>query len=242
MSRSIHPLLFAAGGALLAWWLLSPSGDPKDKARITELEGTVTRLEGEIAKREVQLKYLRQRRRVARVDQVVQTPEPESQGGAITSFRFQETDEAGKPLGAPQSFSIRGDIAYFEALVVKFDDEFVERNDLLKGSSLLLFRRIFGEHQAPADGFPLDAVGQRPPGYEGDDAAGGAFYADLWSRFWEYSLDPEVARQAGVRAMHGEAPFVKLAPGKAYEIDLRSSEGLVIRVVDDPGPKAGALQ
>lgn len=234
MSRNVSPLLFAAAGAALAWWLLTPSGDPADKARIGVLEGEVARLEGEVARREVQLKYLRQRTRVARVDQVVSSPEPGSPGGAITSFRFQEVDEAGKELGPAQPFSIRGDIAYFEALVVKFDDEFVERNDLLKGSSLLLFRRIFGEHQAPADGFPLDAVGQRPHGYESVPADGSLFYRDLWSRFWEYSLEPEVARQAGVRAMHGEAPFVKLAPGKAYELELRSSEGLVIRVMDDP--------
>lgn len=238
MSRNFSPLLFAAVGAGLAWWLLTPRGDPADKARITVLEGEVTRLEGEIVKREVQLKYLRQRRRVARVDQIVSIPEPESQGGSMTSFRFQEMDEAGLPVGPSQPFTIRGDIAYFEALVVKFDDEFVERNDLLKGSSLLLFRRVFGEYQAPADGFPLDAVGQRPHGYETDPPAGSLFYQDLWSRFWEYSLEPEVARQAGVRAMHGEAPFVKLAPGKAYEIDLRSSEGLVITVVDDLGPRA----
>jgi hypothetical protein len=241
MSRNFSPLLFAVAGAAVAWWLLTPRGDPADKARITVLEGEVTRLEGEIVKREVQLKYLRQRRRVARVDQVVRIPEPESQGGSLTSFRFQEVDEAGLPLGPAQPFTIRGDIAYFEALVVKFDDAFVEQNDLLKGSSLLLFRRVFGEHQAPADGFPLDAVGQRPAGYESDPAAGSLFYQDLWSRFWEYSLDPEVVRQAGVRAMHGEAPFVKLAPGKAYEIDLRSSEGLVITVVDDPGPAASSL-
>lgn len=238
MARSVSPLLFAAAGGALVWWLLAPTGDPADKARISALEGEVLQLQGEIAKRELQLKFLRQRRRVARVDQVTSAPEPESLGGALTSFRFQELNEAGLPLGNSQSFTIRGDIAYFEALVVKFDDAFVESNDLLKGSSLLLFRRIFGEHQAPADGFPLDAVGQRPAGYESDPAADSPFYRDLWSRFWEYSLEPEVARQAGVRAMHGEAPFVKLAPGKAYEIELRSSEGLVIRVVEDPGPPA----
>ena len=236
MSRSVSPLLFAAAGGALAWWLLTPNGDPADKARISELEVKVGELEGEIAKREVQLKYLRQRTRVARVDEVVHNPEPGSVGEGITSFRFQEVDEAGNPLGPSQPFSIRGDIAYFEALIVKFDDEFVESNDLLKGSSLLLFRRIFGEYQAPVDGFPLDTVGQRPHGYESDSPEGSLFYRDLWSRFWEYSLEPEVARQAGVRAMHGEAPFVKLVPGKAYEIDLRSSEGMVIRVVDEKTP------
>lgn len=236
MNKVAAPLLLIALGAAGAWWLLTPRGDPADKLRITELEGEVQRLAGEVAKRELQLKFLRERRRVARVDQVVRTPDPSAPGGALTSFRFQEVRGDGAPAGPAQSFTIQGDVAYFEALVVKFDDAFVERNDLLKGSSLLLFRRVFGEHQAPADGFPLDAAGQRPPGYEPDAEGAAPFHRDLWSRFWEYALDPEVARQAGVRAMHGEAPFIKLAPDREYEIELRTSEGLILRALPEPRP------
>ncbi len=236
MHKAIAPLLFAVLGAAAAWWVLTPRGDPADKLEISRLEGEVERLAGEVAKRDLQLKFLRERRRIARVDQVVRTPDPAAAGGATTSFRFQEVDASGAPAGPAQPVTIAGDIAYFEALVVKFDDAFVERNDLLKGSTLLLFRRVFGEHQAPADGFPLDTVGQRPPGYEAESGQMPLLYRDLWSGFWEYALDPEVARQAGVRAMHGEAPFVKLAPGRAYEIELRTSEGLIIRAVADPAP------
>lgn len=229
MANRAAPLLYAALGAALAWWLLTPRGDPADKARIAELES-------ELAQRELQLQFLRHRERVARVDAVEQTQDPSAPGGLITSFRFQEVDGAGAPLGPAQSFAIHGDLAYFEALIVKFDDAFVESNDLVKGSSLLLFRRVFGEHQAPADGFPLDAAGQRPHGYEAAGPEAATFYDDLWRRFWDYALQPEVARQAGVRAMHGEAPFIKLAPGRAYEIELRSSEGLTIRVVPESAP------
>ncbi len=230
------PLLYLALGAGAAWWLFVPSGDPADKARIGALEGEVQRLEGEVAQRELRLQYLRARTRVARVDQVVNTPDPTSPGGGITAFRFAEVGENGERLGPAQSFSVQGNLVYFDALVVKFDDSFVERNDLERGSSLLLFRRIFGEYQKPAEGFAIDTVGQRPQGYAGSSQGSSEFHQDLWRRFWEYALDPEVARQAGVRAMHGEAPFVKLVPGRAYEIELRSSEGLVVRAVPDPGP------
>ncbi len=238
MSKLAVPLVCVTLGAVGAWWFLAPHGDPADKRRISELESEVGRLNEEVAKRELQLKFLRERRRVARVDQVTRMPDATVPGGAYTSFRFQEMKSDGAPAGPAQSFTIMGDIAYFEALVVKFDDSFVERNDLLKGSSLLLFRRVFGEHQAPADGFPLDAANQRPNGYEDRAEDGSPFYRDLWSRFWEYALEPDVAREAGVRAMHGEAPFIKLVPGREYEIELRSSEGLILRTLPLTPPAA----
>jgi hypothetical protein len=235
MNRAFAPLLFALAGGAAAWWFFVPRGDPADKLRIGALELEVGRLEGEVARRELQLQYLRERKRVARVDQVEAAADAASPVGVTTRFRFQELDEAGQPVGPAQTFALHGDLAYFDALVVKFDDRFVESNDLLRGSSLLLFRRIFGEHQRPADGFLIDTVGQRPAGYPETQAEQAEFHRDLWRRFWDYALDPEVARQAGVRAMHGEAPFVKLVPGRAYEIELRLSEGLVVRALPDPG-------
>lgn len=238
MNRAFAPLLFAAAGAAAVWWFLGPRGDPADKLRIGELESEVGRLEGEVARRDLQLQYLRERKRIARVDGVERLVAPDAP--PRTRFRFRELGEDGAPLGPTQVFELEGDVAYFDALVVKFDDRFVEENDLLRGSSLLLFRRIFGEHQRPADGFLIDAVGQRPSGYAAEPGGEPDFHRDLWRRFWEYALDPEVARQAGVRAMHGEAPFVKLAPGRAYEIELRLSEGLVVRAVPDPGPVPAA--
>jgi hypothetical protein len=238
VNRAFAPLLFAAAGAAAAWWFLTPRGDPADKLRIGALEQEVGRLEGEVAKRDLQLQYLRARTRLARADRVAREADPAARGGARTRFRFQELGEDGKPLGPAQHFEVDGDLAYFDALVVKFEDSFVEQNDLLRGSSLLLFRRIYGEHQSPADGFPIDTVGQRPHGYE--SAGESEFHRDLWRRFWDYALDPEVVRRAGVRTMHGEAPYVKLQPGRAYELELRLSEGLVIRVVPDPEPAPAA--
>jgi hypothetical protein len=32
----------------------------------------------------------------------------------------------------------------------------------------------------------------------------------------------------GVRAIHGEAPFIELRPGKTYRIELRASGGLTL--------------
>jgi hypothetical protein len=51
---------------------------------------------------------------------------------------------------------------------------------------------------------------------------------EIWGKFWEYANNPELAGQAGIRAAHGEAPSIKLMPGKSYRVSLRASAGLEI--------------
>jgi len=230
--RILVLLAVLAAGLGVGWRLGRPVGDPADKARIQELEGErdallerIGALEDEVARQQARIAFLRERRRLARVGDVEREVGPD--GKVRTRFHFQEVDEDGRPLGPPQEFTVEGDLAYFEALVVKFDEEFARRHDLEPGSTLLLFRRIFGEHRAPAEGYPVDSVGQRPLGYADDPAA--AFHDRLWRDFWDYALQPEVLQEAGIRAMHGEAPFVKLEPGREYVLELRSTGGLTIR-------------
>ena len=54
-------------------------------------------------------------------------------------------------------------------------------------------------------------------------------HAELWRRFWDYANDRELAERAGLRAVHGEAPFIELRPGGRYSVELRASGGLSIR-------------
>lgn len=197
--------------------------DPQLTQRISDLEE-------ELTTKELQLDFLRERQRIARIQVLEQRADPSRPGGQVTRFLFRELDPSGQAYDEGDWYEIDGDVVYVDALVIKFDDAFVESHDLLRGSSLLLFRRIFGEHQNPADGFPIDSVGQYPLAYSPEGGAP-ALHRDLWKRFWEYALDPEVARASGVRAMHGEAPFIKLAPGKQYDVELRTSGGITIRTV-----------
>lgn len=201
------------------------SGDAQLKQQILDLEE-------ELSAKELQLGFLRERQRVARIEVLEQREDASRPGGKVTRFRFLELDPGGEPFDEGDWYEIDGDILYIDALVIKFDDTFVEQNDLLRGSSLLLFRRLFGEHQNPSEGFPLDAIGQHPKAYSPEQGAP-AFHRDLWERFWDYALEPEVAIQSGVRAMHGEAPFIKLAPGKRYAVELRTSGGLTLRTLQD---------
>ena len=63
----------------------------------------------------------------------------------------------------------------------------------------------------------------------GDEDGPDPLHAELWERFWEYANDPELAREKGVRALQGEAPFMELKAGKKYRVNLRASDGLTIQ-------------
>jgi hypothetical protein len=91
---------------------------------------------------------------------------------------------------------------------------------------------VFGESQPPVEGFELDPVGAQPTAYRRGGRVS-EWEQQLWDRFWEYANDPTKAQQEGVRAAHGEAPFIKLAPKKSYRIELRASGGLSI-VAEQP--------
>ena len=146
---------------------------------------------------------------------------------ASTTFNFVEVDEEDNPLDDPRVFTIEGDLLYIDAWVAKFADEYVEEGDPLRSTSVCLFRRLFGENQAPADGFELDAIGVRPHAYSRGDAMSD-LERELWDNFWDFAHDRERAADAGVRAIHGEAPSIQLRQGNLYKVTLRASGGLSI--------------
>ncbi len=197
-------------------------------ARIGELDEQVARLREEVQRLQAALRLLKVDHRLARLTVFEQRAAPDRPGGLQTEVEFQELDADDRPLGPARRFTLDGKVAYVDALVIKFDDTFVEQGDALRGTSLCLFRRIFGEYQFPSEGFALDTAGQRPLSYAADDADPG-FESRLWLRFWDYAHDPEAHAASGVRALHGEAPYMELRPGRSYAIELRASGGLSLR-------------
>jgi hypothetical protein len=124
---------------------------------------------------------------------------------------------------------------YFDTLVIKFDDHFVEQGDPLKGQALMLFRRIFSSHMRAEDGFVIDAVGQTPEIYS-ERQTPSAFEKELWNRFWELANDEKLASKRGVRAIHGDAPYMRMEPDRVYEVSLRSTGEVIIT----PGTRLAA--
>ncbi len=174
--------------------------------------------------------------RLAEVVVLEQTPEK-------TRFKFVEVTEKNEPLGAPKVFEIAGDVAYFDTLVIKFedaqkffDDERLKREDATKqlcNKAIILFRRVFGEKQKPEDGFTLDAPDAAPEIYR-PPAPPSGLEQQLWRDFWKLANDPALARARGIRAAHGQAVYTKLQTDKYYVLERRITGELTIRPVDLP--------
>jgi hypothetical protein len=196
--------------------------------RIATLKDDVETKQRQIAQLEAALRLLKVDHRIARLEVLGQQADAADRARQTTTVRFAEIGPEGEPVGEPQEFTLDGTKAYIEASVIKFDDRYVEQGDALRGTSIVLFRRLFGEHQQPSEGFPLDASGSRPAAYSRGSAASD-FEQRLWRDFWDYANDAGKAQAAGVRAAHDEAPSIELRPGMTYRIELRASDGLSIR-------------
>jgi hypothetical protein len=140
-------------------------------------------------------------------------------------------------------FTISGDVAYFDTLVIKFEDSFMPLEKLplsdeilrshLARKAIIFFRRVFSEKQKPEAGFPLDIPGD-PPGAYRPATALSPFEQQLWRDFWVLANNPRLAAGRGVRAAHGLAVYTRLQPGKYYVLEQRLDGDLTIRPVDLP--------
>jgi hypothetical protein len=203
-------------------------------AQIQTLEIRVDQQQQEIDRLDTAMRLLKVDHRIARLSVVEQRNDPGS-GQLSTTVAFQELDESGKPVGPAKTCEIPGDVVYLDSWVVKFEDKYVEQADLHRATSLVLFRRLFGERQRPTEGFVLDEVGSRPGIYD----RGGQmsdFERQIWEDFWSVANDQARQQELGIRAAHGEAPSIRVEPGKSYRITLRSSGGLTVglETADEP--------
>jgi len=143
----------------------------------------------------------------------------------LTFIQYQPGTE--KPVFR-KDFTLPGEEVYVDALVVSFERPLVEAADGLRGKSLLLFRRAFGDKQQPVDGVALTAASaaDEVPALYAVDPKPSDFEKQIWADFWQLANDPTKAKERGVRVAQGEAPHVKAAPGQVYKLTLRASAGL----------------
>lgn len=196
-----------------------------------ELQVDLAASREEIERLDTAMRLLKVDHRLARVTVISQQGSRET-NDLSTRFQFVEVDDQGAEVEEPREFNIAGDLLYIDGWVIKFADDYIEQGDLLRSTSIYMFRRLFGEHQTPADGFELDSQGTRPAAYRTREQPS-EFERDLWNRFWHYANNPVEARERGVRAMHGTAEYTKLMPGKSYLVQLRASDGVSILVEEE---------
>ncbi len=174
-----------------------------------QLETVVTRLEGE--------------KRVA--DVLVARQETVEGAGLQTTLLFVEYDRAGQPLPA-KSFVINGKTAHLDAMVIKFDHGYIAKNDPLRGHSIALFTKIYGDSQPPSSAQLIDPPGVIPDVYRGADPRISQFELDLWKDFWKLYQDEDYRKAKGVRALGGHGVWGPFEPGKLYTVTLESDGGL----------------
>ncbi len=205
-----------------------------DKIRLTEEE--LVKLGNEVKQKIAQIEKLETAMHLLKIDQrlaqlrVLGIDRDENGKATKSRLEFVELSPQGEPMSKPKQMELAGDLIYIDNWIIKFDDSYVEKGDIERGTSLCLFRRVFSEDILPTDGIPLDEVGMRPQAY----ARGGAmsdFEKKLWTDFWEFANDPKKAADMGIRAANGEAVSIKVREGKTYNITLRASGGLSIEPV-----------
>ena len=203
--------------------LLAASGGLVYYQHATDTEKKIEKLQDEKKQLEQVVTRLSTERRVA--DVLVSRQEPNAQGVTETTLLFVENDKQGNPLPA-KSFTILGRVAHIDAMVIKFDHGFVQQNDALRGHSIALFTKIYGDHQSPADAQMIDPPGKIPDVYRGADPKVTQFEMDLWNNFWKLYEDPAYRQSKGVRALGGHGVWGPFQPDRLYTITLEADGGL----------------
>jgi hypothetical protein len=205
------------------------------ETQITKLEETIVVKDAEIERQATAMRLLKRDQRLAIVSVVDQK---EIDGELLTTVRWVEVDDQNRPIDEPRTFTLKGDIVKVDSWVVKFDDKYIEQEDLIRGTSIVLFKGIYGEFPTREEVNVLDAPGSLPSAYRGGEVSD--FEKQIWQDFWEIANNPERAEELGIRAAHGEVVYNKVRPGMKYKIELRASGGLTMKPLgeNEPDPTA----
>ena len=149
------------------------------------------------------------------------------EGQLYSTLLFVEYARDQTPLPA-KSFTIKGKPAHIDALVIKFEQDLVAQNDPLRGHSIALFTRLYGDYQQPAEGFPIDEPGKIPDIYRGSDPRISAFEQELWQSFWRLAEDADLRRQKGVRIANGQGVWGSFDTDRLYAITVEANGGVNI--------------
>lgn len=160
-----------------------------------------------------------------RVAEVLVTEQQAIDGELQTTLLFVEYAKDGTAL-PPKSFTFVGKMAHIDAMVIKFDNDFVQENDPLRGHSIALFTKIYGDKQSPAEAAHIDEPGTIPAVYRGADPRISRFETELWKNFWKLADDPAYRQTHGVRIANGQGLWGPFDADKLYTITIESDGGL----------------
>jgi hypothetical protein len=186
-------------------------------------EREIRRLEQEKRQLEQIIDRITTERRLA---EVLVTDTKVVSGVRETRLLFVEYARDQKTALVPREFTIRGEMAHVDAMVVKFERGLVFAGDKLKGSSIALFTKIYGDKEAPEQGAVIDSPGSVPAVYAGADPAAAEFEKTLWTNFWRLAEEEAFRVQHGVRLAHGQGVWWPPKPGFLYTLTIEADGGI----------------
>ena len=191
----------------------------KAQFRRTSDELDLTRVENDKLKTSNRL--LKVDRRMANIE-ILDTWKNED-GEPTMRVRFTELDKYNQPISSSKEYDLRGDKMYVDCWVVKFDDKYIEQADALRSASLCVFKSIFGNLDGPEGSKPLDTRSHDDFPAVYTDNAKSRFEQQIWGDFWRLANDEQSQKELGIRAIHGQANYLKVQKGKIYKITVRAS-------------------
>ena len=177
-----------------------------------------------------------------RLAEVIVTDQKMIAGVLHTTMLFVEYARDQKTAMVPREFTVTGETAHVDAMVIKFDRDFVFKADPLRGCSVALFTKIFGDHQSPEQGSSIDSPGAIPPIYQGADPAAAEFEAKLWKSFWRLAEDESYRKEHGVRLAHGNGVWWPPKPDFLYTVTIETDGGVSLKTEPIKGIYVEALK
>jgi hypothetical protein len=155
-----------------------------------------------------------------------------SDGKLLTTVRFVETDRSDKLRHVlEKQYVLEGDVAHFDCLIVKFTNQKVTGGT---EKALYLWRRVYGEKQAPADGFSIEDPNTEPARYKGlTDKLRLRDKKLFWESIWGLANEPEALADIGVTAIYGNAIYYRLKKGNIYIFKITSGGQVYPEVTPD---------
>lgn len=154
------------------------------------------------------------------------------EGKLYTTLKFVETARDNKLQKIlEKQFTIEGDVIHFDALIVSFGNRMVMDG---RERALYLWRRVYGENQAPANGFSIEEAGKEPKRYE--DLLAKLRVRDrqmFWVAIWDLANDPDRLREYDIKGVYGNAVYTQLRPGVVYVFKISATGQVFIEALPE---------
>ena len=179
----------------------------------------------------ISIKLMKVDKRVANIK--VLSTEKDDDGNPLMNVSFTEVDPDGHEVGTSKNYTVKGTKFYVDGWIVAFEDKYIEQADELRGASLFVFKSIYGDGEAPRDAQRLDDESQDRPGIYDEDKKS-KFEQKIWSDFWGVSNNAHLQDELGIRASHGTTSYILAKEGKTYQVEIRASGSMGIKIINEP--------